>query len=203
MKVVFMWKSSGLSVFLILFVFAPDSALAHTQLVGGGFVTGLQHPVLGIDHFLAMISVGVISVMMGRHAVWIVPAVFVLVMSAGGALGMNGVDIPLVEYGIAISVVVLGLAITLHEKLSLPWVMLIVGFFAVFHGHAHGVEMPWTASPYLYAGGFVTGTAAIHLFGVLIGSLLSGNAARLSVLRYTGSAVAGVGAHILWLHGGL
>ena len=173
------------------------AAAGHGHDAGGGFVSGLSHPVLGLDHLLAMISVGIVSAQMGGKAVWTVPAAFVGVMLAGGVMGMNGVPFFSVELGIALSVLVLGVAIAADKKLPVVLAMLAVGFFALFHGHAHGTEMPEVAQPALYAAGFVAGTAFIHVCGVGIGHVSKSLAAGPQLLRYVGAGIAGMGLHII------
>jgi len=177
----------------------PASALAHQMTAGTGFTTGLMHPVLGFDHFLAMISVGIISARMGGRAVWSVPLTFVLVMAAGALWGAKGVSVPPVELGISLSVLALGVALAADRKLASPLVMFLVGFFAVFHGHAHGAEMPALAEPLVYAAGFVTGTAAIHIMGVCVGIFSRRTETSSSLIRYLGAGVAGIGVHLLYL----
>jgi len=180
---------------LTLMLLAPQ-AQAH-DLVAGGFISGLSHPVLGFDHLLAMLSVGVLSVQLGGRAIWTVPATFVAVMIAGGWLGIEGVPLPLVEFGIALSVLALGLALAANHKVPMVLSMAFVGFFALFHGHAHGTEMPHVASPVLYALGFVAGTSLIHLVGVFMGQAVVRLESGLQLMRYVGAAIAGAGFHLL------
>ena len=179
---------------------AGDDVLAHEDREGGGgFMVGLLHPVLGFDHFLAMLSVGILSVQIGGRAVWVVPTTFVSVMVVGNVLGFFNLEIPMVETGIALSVLALGIALAASQKLPIWTSMLFVGCFAIFHGHAHGTEMPLIANPYFYATGFVTGTAVIHLLGVSIGFTARKPHWGAGVLRYVGAAIAGIGFHILVL----
>ena len=174
----------------------PGISHAHMIGSGGGFMAGLNHPVLGFDHLLAMLSVGILSAQMGGRAIWTVPATFVLVMIVGGILGMEGIHLMSVETGIALSVLVLGIALAAEKKLPPLLAMLFVGIFALFHGHAHGTEMPYLAEPLLYASGFVVGTAAIHIVGVSIG--VAADKLRLGrALRYLGFGIAGVGLHLM------
>ena len=185
-------------VLLVLGVvsFFPSISYAH-EGNGGGFMSGLTHPVLGFDHLLAMLSVGILSAQMGGQAIWRVPLTFVLVMLGGGVLGINGVPLFSVELGIAFSVLALGIAIALDKKLSPLWAMVFVGFFAIFHGHAHGAEMPSLSKPVFYACGFVIGTAGIHIAGVLIGIIAERLKEGTQVLRYVGAGIAGVGFHLI------
>ena len=176
--------------------FFPSMSYAH-EGSGGGFMSGLTHPVLGFDHLLAMLSVGILSAQMGGQAIWRVPLTFVLVMLGGGILGINGVPLFSVELGIAFSVLALGIAIALENKLSPLLAMVFVGFFAIFHGHAHGTEMPSLSKPVFYACGFVIGTAGIHIAGVLIGIIAERLKEGKQVLRYVGAGIAGVGFHLI------
>ncbi len=185
-----------IAVWIGLLLFSP-LASAHVVESETGFLSGMMHPVLGLDHLLAMLSVGVVSAQIGGRAIWTVPATFVSVMVIGGILGVMEVPIPAVEIGIALSVFALGVAIAAHRRAPILATQAFVAFFAIFHGHAHGTEMPWTASPVLYALGFVVGTSSIHIMGVLIGHILSRTETRMALLRYIGAGMAGVGAHLL------
>ncbi len=176
--------------------FLPSISYAH-EGSGGGFMAGLTHPVLGFDHLLAMLSVGILSAQMGGQAIWRVPLTFVLVMLGGGVLGINGIPLFSVELGIALSVLALGVAIALDKKLSPVLAMVFVGFFAIFHGHAHGTEMPSLSKPLFYACGFVLGTAGIHVAGVLVGIIAERIKVGVQLLRYAGAAIAGIGFHII------
>jgi urease accessory protein len=175
----------------------PAIAQAHEIGQGSGFNTGFTHPVLGLDHLLAMLSVGILSAQMGGRAIWSVPLAFVGVMLIGGLMGMNAVPFYSVELGIAISVLVLGIALVAEKKLPTWLAMLSVGFFALFHGHAHGTEMPEIGAPALYALGFVTGTAVIHIVGVFIGVFSKSFSSGPQLLRYVGAGIAGIGFHII------
>lgn len=175
----------------------PSLSYAHVVPGGGGFISGLSHPILGFDHLLAMLSVGVLSAQMGGKAIWKVPATFVIVMLIGGVLGMEGVKMISVEFGIALSVLVLGLSITIEKKLPAVITMAFVGFFAIFHGFAHGAEMPYLAKPVFYAFGFVVGTAGIHIAGVLVGVFFKRIKDGQQLLRYLGSAIAGIGFYLI------
>lgn len=146
------------------------AAEAHTG-VGStmGFTHGLGHPFSGLDHILAMVAVGLLAANLGGRALWLVPLSFVAMMAVGGALGVAGVDMPFVEIGIAASVIVLGLAVAMQWNLPVAGAMALVGFFALFHGHAHGAEMPTDASGLAYGVGFVLATAILHLIGIGLG----------------------------------
>jgi len=183
----------------IVAALAPSLVFAHdgASLPYGSFIGGLAHPVLGVDHFLAMVSVGILSAQIGGRAIWTVPATFVGVMAFGGLLGYIDIGLTAIEAGIAISVLTLGIAIAADRKLPISLAMTAVGFFAIFHGYAHGAEMPTVANSVTYAAGFLTGTAALHLLGVLIGDIARRNAHGNSVLRLAGGAIAGTGAFFL------
>jgi len=176
----------------------PTLAFAHTGLgETTGFTHGFQHPISGLDHILAMVMVGVFAVQLGRRALWLVPSTFVLVMAVGGALGAMGVAVPFVETGIALSVVVLGAVVALGIKAPSAIAMGIVGLFAIFHGHAHGAEMPEDAGGFAYATGFMIATALLHVVGIAIGFLVGRGSERRGqiVTQATGglAALAGVG----------
>ncbi|WFB36161.1 HupE/UreJ family protein [Kiritimatiellota bacterium B12222] len=185
---------SFITVFLI-----PGLVQAHELGHGGGFTSGLSHPVLGLDHLLAMLAVGILSAQIGGRAVWSVPTAFVGVMLIGGLMGMNGVPFFSVELGIALSVLVLGIALAAEKKLPTYLAMLAVGFFAIFHGHAHGTEMPEMGEPVFYAVGFVIGTALIHFSGVSVGVIAQNFSKGPQFLRYLGAGIAGIGFHLIVL----
>lgn len=181
---------------VLLAVWAP-SAFAHEITGGAGFMTGFNHPVLGFDHLLAMLSVGLLSTQLGGRAIWTVPLAFMAFMLFGGILGLYGVALPFVELGIALSVLLLGLAIALGRQIPLLLAMGFVGLFAIFHGHAHGAEMPALTSPVLYALGFLSGTAVIHLLGVSLGFIMQQLSRKLPLLRLSGGAIALIGGYLI------
>ena len=175
----------------------PSTAFAHADIGGSGFSHGFLHPWSGLDHVLAMVMVGLLAFRLGGRAVWLVPASFILVMIMGGLLGMGGVSVPFVELGIALSVVVLGVAAALEVKAPVAAAMGLVGLFAIFHGHAHGAEMPVLADGLSYGGGFVLATALLHGAGLGLGYLLGLGGRRYGSMmsRAAGglAAVAGMG----------
>lgn len=177
-------------------LFSP-SALAHSGSTDGGFLAGIQHPVLGPDHLLAMLSVGIVSAMMGGRAIWTVPLTFVVFMIVGGLLGMERLYFPGVELGIAISVILLGAAIAFDRGLSVTWVMAFVALFGIVHGHAHGYEMPALAKPWTYALGFTVGTAGIHIAGVFIALPATRHVGYRNGLRVVGAAIVAAGVYFL------
>lgn len=156
----------ALLVFLVA-VLIPTAALAHTGHGDtSGFVHGFLHPVGGLDHVLAMVAVGVFAAVLGGRALWLVPLSFVAMMVVGFGLGVGGVDVPFVELGIALSSIVIGGAAALGRPMPVAAAMGLVGMFAVFHGHAHGAEMPETSAGLQYAAGFVLATASLHAAGI-------------------------------------
>lgn len=176
------------------------AAAAHTgHGATSGFTHGFTHPVGGLDHVLAMVAVGLYAALLGGRALWLVPASFVGVMAIGGALGMAGINVPFAEVGIALSVIVLGLAVAFRIGLPTLGAMALVGFFAIFHGHAHGAEMPHDASGYTYAAGFMLATALLHGAGVALGLLFGkmGQLAGHRVVQAGGGAMALAGVAIL------
>ena len=190
-----------LSATMVLVAVTASAALAHENEVirFGSFLGGLTHPVLGLDHLLAMLAVGIVSVQIGGRAIWTVPGTFVAVMAVGGGVGLATGTIPmvLVENAIGLSVLILGIVIAAGRALSTRVAMVAVGFFAFFHGYAHGVETPTIAGPVRYALGFLTGTALIHLAGVLIGDVARRYSTGTLVLRGAGAASAVAGALFL------
>ena len=176
---------------------ATAPALAHTGHGDvSGFVAGFLHPVGGLDHVLAMVAVGLFAAHLRRRALWAVPAAFVALMAVGAALGMNGVGVPHVETGIALSVIVLGAVLALGLTLPVGVAMGLVGFFAIFHGHAHGAELPAGASGAAYAAGFLLATAALHGAGVGVG-IIAGRLASMRAVQLGGAAMAAAGVGLL------
>lgn len=176
----------------------PAVAYAHPAIgEAAGFSHGFAHPISGLDHVLAMVMVGVFAFQLGGRASWLVPTTFVLVMAVGGALGVAGVNVPFVEVGIALSVIVLGAIVALNVKAPTAVAMGVVGLFAIFHGHAHGMEMPENAGGAAYAAGFMMATAFLHAAGLGLGFLIAriGEHQGSLVVRTAGglAAVAGVG----------
>jgi len=192
-----MKKHHSLVLLLLTLLLLPPTSHAHSIQSGSGFTSGLTHPVFGFDHLLAMLSVGILSAQIGGRAIWTVPATFVLFVLIGGILGMNQVGVFSVESGIAVSVIALGLAILADKKIPLLLAMCGVALFGLFHGHAHGTEMPCYAQPVLYASGFILGTATIHLIGVAIGWLATRTWIGSLSLRTTGAAIALCGVYFL------
>jgi len=153
----------------LILLASASPALAHTGIGDtSGFLHGFSHPLGGIDHVLAMVAVGLYAAMLGGWALWLVPATFITVMALGGAPGMAGYPLPYTEIGIALSVIVLGLAVALRISVPTLAAMALVGFFALLHGHAHGAEMPLDLPGTEYAAGFLLATALLHGAGLAL-----------------------------------
>jgi urease accessory protein len=162
-----------LQLAVLVLCLAPTAAVAHVGVCStSGFVQGFMHPLSGLDHQLAMILVGLFAYQLGGRALWLVPLTFVSVMALGGFLGVMGVPIPFVEVGIALSVVVLGAIVAIGVRAPLAVATGAVGLFAIFHGHAHGSEMPLDVSGLEYGVGFMLATAVLHAVGIGIGLLI-------------------------------
>lgn len=186
---------------LTLLLLSPTLVFAHSNDDASGFVSGFLHPLLGFDHLLAMLGVGLISARIKGHYIWTVPAIFVSFMVVGGSIGAYGIEFPMVEIGIATSVIVIGAAIALVKKSTMTWtsvVMVFVAFFGALHGHAHGLEMPNSASPIYYSMGFVIATSTIHLIGVAIGMIPYQSKKLASLPSYLGSAISLAGCVIMY-----
>ena len=209
-----------LILFLLMLFAIPANAHTFTGMVG--FYDGLSHPVLGMDHFLAMVSVGIISTQIGGKAIWTLPLTFVGVMVIGGIVGIvaeinKGLDdqvislseidsvnyftdyvYVLIEIGIILSVILLGLAIAINKKISGYLIFIFVGIFGFCHGTAHGLEMPWASNPILFALGFASGTATLHLFGVGIGYFAQKTFFSIILLRIVGILCAVYGSYLIF-----
>ena len=214
-------KNNFIHILFLLMLFSIP-ANAHTFIGMIGFYDGLSHPVLGMDHFLAMVSVGIVSAQIGGRAIWTIPATFVGVMIIGGIFSITaeinkGLDdqvislseagslnyladyiYTIIEFGIALSVIFLGLAIAIDKKLSTGITMVFVSFFGLCHGAAHGLEMPWAANPVLFASGFATGTATLHIFGVGIGYFFIKSIISSILLRLIGLSCALYGIYLFF-----
>lgn len=181
----------------LLGLLASAAAHAHGGAgLAGGFASGFMHPVLGWDHVIAMVAVGLWGAFLGAPALWLLPVVFPMVMAFGGALGVLGVPLPAVETGIALSAVVLGAMAAAAARPPLWLAAVVVGAFAVFHGHAHGTELPEAANPLAYSLGFVIATGLLHIAGIGFGLLVRWPQGRL-VVRAGGGAIALAGLGFL------
>lgn len=192
-------KKSPLYAFA-LSVLVATPALAHTGAgTVSGFASGFGHPIGGLDHLLAMIAVGILAAQQGGKAVWLLPVSFVAMMVVGGALGMAGVGMPFVELGIVGSVIVLGAVIALGKHMPTGAAMALVGVLAIFHGHAHGTEMPVDASGFEYGLGFALATAMLHAVGLGLGLAAQKVAEKIApvAVRIGGGVIAAAGVALL------
>jgi urease accessory protein len=173
-------------------------AMAHVQDgQAQGLVNGLLHPISGLDHVLAMIAVGLWGAQLGAPALWVLPITFPIVMAVGGFLGLVGIPVPGVEIGIALSALLLGMVVAMEAKPNLVLAAVLVAAFAIFHGHAHGTELPPGQSGLMYSIGFVIATGCLHVLGILVGAAHRWPLGRIA-LRLSGSAVAIAGSMFLW-----
>jgi urease accessory protein len=176
---------------------SPVVVLAHPETGAvGGFVSGVLHPLTGVDHVAAMFAVGLWGAFLGAPAMFALPIVFPVVMAFGGALGIAGVPMPGIETGIACSGIVLGSMVATGARPPIWIAAVIVGVFAIFHGYAHGVEMPHVANPLTYAIGFVLATGTLHLAGIAFGLLTRWNSGRI-IVRLGGGAISAIGLGFL------
>ncbi len=190
------------TLLLVLCVLAVtcSTAFAHPQhgiSNAGALAAGFSHPWLGLDHLLAMIAVGLLSVQFGGRAIWGLPASFLGMMFLGGALGVSGLEFHLVEYAIALSAVILGVALALGRKYPLAAAAAVIGTFGLMHGHAHGTEMPAMAAPALYAAGFLSATLLLHLAGIAGGMCVVRSRRWAVGLQWSGAAISCAGLLLL------
>jgi urease accessory protein len=182
---------------LLLLLSTAIPATAHTGDFSGGLLGGFVHPLFGPDHVVAMVAVGLWGAFLGPPAVFTLPIVFPLVMAVGGALGIVGVPLPAAELAIATSAIVLGLMVASAARPPLWVAATIVAAFAIFHGYAHGAELPVGTDAAAYSIGFVTATGLLHLAGIALGLTVRWPAGRMGV-RGTGAVIAGAGLLFLW-----
>ena len=188
-------RAMALAVFVFL---CAQTAFAHPQKGEAvGFLTGFRHPISGLDHVLAMVAVGLWGAQLGSPAIWVLPVAFPMVMAFGGMLGLMGVPLPGIEYGIALSAILLGAAVMFEVRPPLGVAAALVGFFAIFHGHAHGTELPPGQSALLYSMGFVIATGCLHAVGIGIGTVHRWAWGQ-KLLRVAGGLVAMGGAFFMW-----
>jgi urease accessory protein len=186
------------SFLVFLLLLTPSWAFAHIESAQAtGFVTGLHHPWAGLDHVLAMIAVGLWGAQLGNPAMWVLPVTFPLVMALGALLGLLGIPLPGVEIGIAASAILLGAMVVGEVRPKLIVAALLVGFFAIFHGHAHGAELPAGQSGMLYSMGFVIATGILHGIGIALGLAHRWPMGKLA-LRGAGVMIAVMGVTFLW-----
>lgn len=184
----------------LLFVLAlfAQSAEAHVNKgEARGFLSGLHHPISGLDHVMAMIAVGLWGAQLGAPAIWVLPVAFPMVMALGGMMGLLGIPVPGIEYGIAASMILLGAAVMMELRPPLALAAVLVGFFAIFHGHAHGTELPAGQSGLLYSIGFVMATGCLHGVGISIGLVHRWGWGQ-RALRAAGAVIAAAGLFFMW-----
>jgi urease accessory protein len=193
------YKGSALIPLMLVLTCALSVPADAHILTGetGGFFCGFEHPISGMDHILAMVSVGLWGTQLGAPAIWLLPITFPLVMACGGFLGLIGIPLPGVEVGIALSAVLLGAAVMAEWRAPLFAAAALVGVFAIFHGHAHGAELPPGDSGLLYSIGFVVATGLLHLVGIGIGTVHKWASGR-RFLQAAGAGVAMTGVYFLW-----
>jgi urease accessory protein len=191
-------RTSNPATPLLLLVLLPLAAWAHVETgEAGGFLSGLSHPVSGLDHVVAMIAVGLWGAQLGMPALWVLPVAFPMMMAFGGMLGLIGIPLPGVEIGIAVSAVVLGALVLGRVRLPLPAAVIVVAFFALFHGHAHGTELEAGQNAMLYSLGFVIATGLLHGVGIGIGLIQHWQLGS-RLLRGAGALVMAAGLYFLW-----
>ncbi|MEP6992805.1 MAG: HupE/UreJ family protein [bacterium] len=166
---------------------------AHVFAGDGGPGAGFMHPLTGADHLVAMFCIGVLSARIGGRAIWTVPSVFVSMMLVGGLAGMRGIDLPAPELGIAVSVLGVGALLALGDRTTAMLACVAAAFFGLYHGFAHGREMPLVSSAALYALGFVVSTAGLHVAGALTGALTLCRPTGAARLRVAGAVVGMAG----------
>jgi urease accessory protein len=178
---------------------AAGPALAHSESsVNSGFAAGFGHPLFGLDHLLAMVAVGLWGAFLGRPLIYVLPVIFPTVMAGGAVLGMAAVPFPPVELGIALSVLLLGSLIAAARALRVATACALVGAFAIFHGYAHGQELPVTVDPVGYSAGFVLSTGLLHILGIALGALTKLPGRLSQVPRYIGAGIAVAGLYFLF-----
>jgi urease accessory protein len=188
----------GRLAFPLIVLSLASPVWAHAQKgQAAGFLTGMHHPISGLDHVLAMVAVGLWGAQLGAPAIWLLPVTFPMVMAFGGFLGLLGVPIPGVELGIALSAILLGSMVATEAHPPLWLAATLVGFFAIFHGHAHGTELPAGENGLLYSVGFVIVTGCLHATGISIGLIHRWRSGRIA-LRVAGATVAAAGLVFLW-----
>ncbi len=195
-----MIKKVGLQIGTVGFALLCLARTAYAHVEAGqasGFVSGLAHPISGWDHVVAMIAVGLWGAQLGAPALWLLPVTFPIVMALGGLLGLLGVPLPGVEIGIALSAVALGAAVVTKLRPPLAIAGLLVAFFAIFHGYAHGAELQAGQNALLYSLGFVVATGCLHLIGIAIGLLHRWNWGEWAV-RTAGGLIGLAGVFFLW-----
>lgn len=188
----------SMAALIALALVVAEDALAHSGTgQAGSFLSGFLHPITGLDHVVAMVAVGIWGAVLGNPAQWILPLAFPIMMTVGGAIGIAGFEVPHVETVIALSGVVLGVLVLFYVRAPLVIAAMVVAVFALFHGYAHGKELPAAASPVGYSVGFVTGTGLLHLVGIGLGTLDKLTFGK-NLIRALGAAIAGTGFYFLF-----
>jgi len=186
-----------ISKILSLLFLSAIIAEAHTgKGLANGFTSGFLHPIFGLDHVVAMVAVGLWGAFLGAPAIWLLPVMFPIIMALGGVLGVAGVPLPGVEIGIALSAIVLGIMVAAAARLPLFIAAILVAIFAIFHGHAHGAELPQAANPLAYSLGFVLSTGLLHLSGITLGLLDRFSKGKLAI-RILGGVITLIGLGFL------
>jgi urease accessory protein len=184
---------------LAILLLAPSAACGHVEsgVIGdGGFISGMLHPVTGLDHIVAMVAVGLWGAILGQPAIWMLPIVFPLVMAFGSILGIIGIPLPAINVGVALSGVILGTLVTTCARPPLVIAALLVSVFAIYHGYPHGSALPDFGVPILYVSGFVLSTGLLHISGITLGLLYRWRAGMI-VVRLSGAVIAAVGGYYL------
>lgn len=195
-----MARTLGIALFALL-IFLPGLALGHVEsgVAGdGGFVSGLAHPVTGLDHVVAMVAVGLWGAILGAPAIWVLPIAFPLIMTIGAVLGILGIPVPAIDMGIALSAIVLGGMVVADARPPLAIAFFLIAIFAIYHGYPHGVALPDFGVPILYAAGFVIATGLLHLAGIAFGLLYRWRLGEVAV-RALGAVIVAVGGYFLLL----
>jgi len=188
----------NIATIIVFMLLLPSYAFAHVERgQATGFIIGLQHPWSGLDHVLAMIAVGIWGAQLGNPAMWLLPVTFPMVMSMGAMMGLLGIPLPGIEIGIALSAILLGAMVVGEVRPKLIIAALMVSFFAIFHGHAHGTELPVGQSGMLYSMGFVIATGCLHGIGIALGLAHRWPAGKLA-LRGAGAFIVVMGVTFLW-----
>src|SRR5262252_8257146 len=193
-------RRSAIVLIAAALLLADLPAFAHSGSSSGGFAGGFAHPLFGPDHVVAMVAVGLWGALLAAPAIWLLPVVFPLVMAVGGVIGILGIPIPGVEIGIAVSAIVLGAMVAAGARPPLWVAAVLVGAFAIFHGHAHGTELPPGADAVAFSLGFVIATGLLHLAGIAFGLIARWPAGRIAV-RAAGGAIALAGVAFLAVAG--
>jgi urease accessory protein len=184
----------------LVMLIVAGNAHAHAEVgVAGGLVSGFLHPVFGPDHLVAMVAVGLWGAQLGSPAIWLLPITFPVVMAMGALLGLAGLPLPGIEIGVSGSALVLGAMVALALRPPFWVAAILVGIFAVFHGYAHGAELPEAVNPLAYGVGFVVATGLLHLCGILLGLLVRWPTGAW-VVRFSGAGIASLGVYFLGLN---